>query len=162
MNRLILLVPLLACALLACSETDNRPIPDPPVPTIRMHRYAEGSWGWLDRADWPDYNIWIYVSFYLVSNIPMPNTTYILVEDRLVRMDEGERRSEEVFFLRICPPGTINDPPPRFEVQIKPMHERSRHLPYREGYFRFTEGYRFYPYKVGAPSTISPLVTSCD
>ena len=151
---------LVLLVLLACSETDNRPIPEPPVPTIRMLEHGEGS-----GTNWPDYNLWIFASFYLVSDIPMPNTTYILVEDRLVRMAEGELRSEEVFFWRICPPRTINDLPPRFEVQIKPMHERSRHLPYRpdrEGYFRFPEGYRFYPYKVGDPSTISLRGTWCD
>ena len=107
MTRILVL---LLITLLACSETENRPIPEPPVPTIRMLEHGGGSWGWLDRPDWPDYNIWIFASFYLVSDIPMPNTTYILVEDRLVRMAEGELRSEEVFFWRICPPRTINDP----------------------------------------------------
>lgn len=145
-----------------CSEMDNRPIPEPPVPAIRVLEQREGSWGWLDRSDCIDYNIWIFASFYLVSDIPMPTTTYILVEDRLVLMAEGELRSEKVFSLRICLPRTINDLPTMFEVQIKPMHERSRHLPYREGYFRLPEGYRFYPYNVGEPSTISLRGTWCD
>ena len=83
MKRLILL-------LLACSETDNRPIPEPPVPTIRILEYGEGVWSWLDRPDWLDYNTWIFASFYLASDTPMPNTTYILVEGRFVRMAQGE------------------------------------------------------------------------
>ncbi|MDE0040825.1 MAG: hypothetical protein OXT74_02225 [Candidatus Poribacteria bacterium] len=141
MKRLILLLLL---PLLACSETEERPLPEPepPMPTISITPS-----GWGSTSLLKDKHITRRAHFYLVSDIPMPNTTYILVEERFVRMAKGTLRSERVLFSKICPPLTINYSTPYFEPQIKPMDQRSRHLPYHEGDIQLPEGYQFNPYK---------------
>ena len=137
---LLLLLP-----LLACSETEERPLPEPepPVPTISITPK-----GWGSTSLEKDKHITRRAHFYLVSDIPMPNTTYILVEDRFVRMAEGELRSDLVTFTKICPTVTIDYSRPYFEPQIKWMAERSRHLPYHREDIQLPEGYQFHPYKV--------------
>ncbi len=137
---------LLLFTLLACSEMENRSIveePEPAIPTIGI------TWGGSGRTSYlQDKHITRRVDFYLVSDIPMPYTTYILVEDRFVRIAKSALKSERVRFTKICPPLTVNYSIPYFEPQIKPMDERSRYLPYHEGEIRLPEGYQFNPYKV--------------
>ena len=144
---------LLLFTLLACGEMENRPIvedPEPAIPTIGI------TWGGSGRTSYlEDKHITRRVDLYLVSDIPMPNTTYILVEDRFVRMAKGTLKSERVRFTKICPPLTVNYSIPYFEPHIKPKDERSRHLPYHEGEIRLPEGYQFYPYKVRDQPDIS-------
>ena len=147
---IILLLALNMC--LGCSETDNRPMPapEPPVPTISFSPKDSGG----GRGTRSDNTIRRSAYFWLASDIPKPNTTYILVNDRFVRMAEGELESERVVFSKVCPFESYDYSPSYLELQIKSMDERSQHLPYHQGDIQLPEGYQFNPYKVGDPSTI--------
>ena len=121
---------LLLIALLACSETEERPLPEsePHVPVITI---AERGYGW-GRGFASETTLERSSNFWIASDIPMPVATYILVNDRLVRMEEGETEIKLVF-TKTCPyliPGYEH---PRFVGEIKPAHHRFRHLPYDRG-----------------------------
>ena len=148
---------LLRIALLACSETDNRPIlelPKQPVPIITF----DDSVGW-GHGSVPGYGpanktmLQRHVSYYLVSDIPMPAATYILVNDRLFRMDKGETKLT-IVFKKICS-RFIDYDHPMFMGEIKPAHERFQYLPYHLDGIHLPEGYRFNSYKVGDKPSIA-------
>ena len=142
---------LLLIVLLACSETDNRPIlelPEQPVPIITFNDSAGHGYGPANKT-----MLQRHVSYYLVSDIPMPAATYILVNDRLFRMEEGETRLT-VVFKKICT-AFLDYDHPMFTGEITPAHERFQHLPYHLDGIHLPEGYRFNPYKVGDKPSIT-------
>ena len=150
----------LLLVLLGCSETDNRPIPapEPPVPTISISPKRGGGGRGTDSSD---NTIYRFAYFWLASDIPMPKTTYILVDDRFVRIAEGELESERIVFSKECPSENYDYSLPYLKPQIKSMDQRSRHLPYHRDDIQLLEGYQFNPYKVGDPSIIR-LGLWCD
>lgn len=83
----------------------------------------------------------------------MPAATYILVNDRLFRMDKDETRIE-VVFKKTCT-SFIEYDHPTFMGEIKPAHERIQHLPYHLDGIHLPEGYRFNSYKVGDKPSIT-------
>ena len=149
MTRILVL---LLITLLACSETEERPLPgpEPPVPTITI---ANRGYGW-GRSFAGGTTVERDTFFSIASDIPMPADTYILVNDQLFRMEEGETELE-IVFTETCPYITIDYEQPTFMGKIKPADERLRHLPYRRGGIQLPEGYRFNPYKVGGHASIT-------
>ena len=155
----ISMILLICLAFSACSETDPPPIferPEPTVPTITVaNRNAEHSRHTTSSVTWKR-----TTSFRIGSDIPMPNTTYILVNDQLFRMDKGTTKVE-LFFEKTCPRPAIDDDDewrewsatqPRFQAAIRPAHQRHWHLPYRRLDLYLPKGYEFNPYDVGSDS----------
>ncbi|MDE0040896.1 MAG: hypothetical protein OXT74_02580 [Candidatus Poribacteria bacterium] len=139
------------------------------MPTIS---FSQNGWsGTNTRTD----NITRMIGFKLESDIPIPNRTYILLEDpktdtrAFVPMGKGSVETEWVELEKICPAWSYDYSLPYLQLQIMPPNERDRHVPYHHkdftsggGYITLPSDYQFNPYNVGERSTFSSGSRWCE